>query len=78
MKLQRHPVIARESVRFIAERDSSTPRCSAPTPRPGTPEFDLFVKEVAREMTVEGGAEMHRHPPRLGARRTSSTRSRPR
>ena len=26
-----------------------------PMPAPGTPEFDLFVKEVAREMTVKAG-----------------------
>ena len=36
-------------------RTASTPRCSAPTPAPGTPEFDLFVKEVVNEMTVKAG-----------------------
>ena len=34
---------------------ASTPRSSAPTPPPARPEFDLFVKEVAREMTVKAG-----------------------
>ncbi|HEX2763197.1 MAG TPA: phenylacetic acid degradation bifunctional protein PaaZ [Allosphingosinicella sp.] len=55
MKLQTHPVIARESVRFIAERDSLNASVLGPDAAPGTPEFDLFVKEVAREMTVKAG-----------------------
>ncbi len=54
-KLQRHPAIARESVRFIAERDSLNAAMLGPDAMPGTPEFDLFVKEVAREMTVKAG-----------------------
>ncbi|MDP9414952.1 MAG: phenylacetic acid degradation bifunctional protein PaaZ [Pseudomonadota bacterium] len=55
MKLQTHPVIARESVRFIAERDSLNASILGPDAGPGTPEFDLFVKEVVREMTVKAG-----------------------
>ena len=55
MKLQTHPVIAQESVRFIAERDSLNASILGPDAAPGTPEFDLFVKEVAREMTVKAG-----------------------
>jgi oxepin-CoA hydrolase/3-oxo-5,6-dehydrosuberyl-CoA semialdehyde dehydrogenase len=55
MKLQTHPVIARESVRFIAERDSLNASVLGPDAGPGTPEFELFVKEVAREMTVKAG-----------------------
>ena len=55
MKLQTHPVIARESVRFIAERDSLNASVLGPDAGPGTPEFDLFVKEIAREMTVKAG-----------------------
>lgn len=54
-KLQSHPVIARESVRFIAERDSLNATVLGPDCTPGTPEFDLFVKEVVREMTVKAG-----------------------
>jgi oxepin-CoA hydrolase / 3-oxo-5,6-dehydrosuberyl-CoA semialdehyde dehydrogenase len=53
--LQSHPVMARESVRFIAERDSLNASVLGPDAAPGTPEFDLFVKEVAREMTVKAG-----------------------
>jgi oxepin-CoA hydrolase/3-oxo-5,6-dehydrosuberyl-CoA semialdehyde dehydrogenase len=55
MKLQSHPVMARESVRFIAERDSLNASVLGPDAGPGTPEFDLFVKEIAREMTVKAG-----------------------
>ena len=55
MKLQTHPVMARESVRFVAERDSLNASILGPDAGPGTPEFDLFVKEVAREMTVKAG-----------------------
>lgn len=53
--LQRHPAIAKQSVRFIAERDSLNAAILAPDALPGTPEFDLFVKEVAKEMTVKAG-----------------------
>src|SRR6266542_1872947 len=55
MRLQTHPVIARESVRFVAERDSLNASVLGPDAAPGTPEFDLFVKEVATEMTVKAG-----------------------
>jgi oxepin-CoA hydrolase/3-oxo-5,6-dehydrosuberyl-CoA semialdehyde dehydrogenase len=55
MKLQTHPVMARESVRFVAERDSLNASILGPDAAPGTPEFDLFVKEVAREMIVKAG-----------------------
>src|SRR5438034_1759298 len=55
LKLQTHPVIARESVRFVAERDSLNASVLGPDAGPGTPEFDLFVKEVATEMTGKAG-----------------------
>ena len=54
-KLQSHPVMAREAVRFIAERDSLNASVLGPDAAPGTPEFDLFVKEVVREMTTKAG-----------------------
>lgn len=54
-RLQRHPVVAHEAVRFIAERDSLNAAILAPDAAPGSPEFDLFVKEVAKEMTVKTG-----------------------
>lgn len=55
MKLQSHPVMARESVRFVAERDSLNATVLGPDCTPETPEFDLFIKEVVREMTVKAG-----------------------
>ncbi|MGL4974562.1 MAG: 3,4-dehydroadipyl-CoA semialdehyde dehydrogenase, partial [Bosea sp. (in: a-proteobacteria)] len=55
VKLQAHPVIAREAVRFVAERDSLNSSILGEDVTPDAPEFDLFVKEVAREMTVKAG-----------------------
>ena len=54
-KLRNHPAITRNAVRFIAERDSLNAAVLGPDAIEGTPEFDLFVKEVAREMTVKAG-----------------------
>ncbi len=54
-KLQNHPVIAREAVRFTAERDSLNASILGPDATPDTPEFELFVKEVVKEMTVKAG-----------------------
>ncbi len=54
-KLQAHPGIVREAVRFIAERDSLNAAILGPGAGPGTPEFDLFIEEVVREMTVKAG-----------------------
>jgi oxepin-CoA hydrolase/3-oxo-5,6-dehydrosuberyl-CoA semialdehyde dehydrogenase len=53
--LQNHPSISRHSVRFIAERDSINASILGPDAGPGTPEFDLFVREVVREMTSKAG-----------------------
>jgi oxepin-CoA hydrolase/3-oxo-5,6-dehydrosuberyl-CoA semialdehyde dehydrogenase len=55
LKLRTHPVVTRESVRFIAEQDSLNASVLGPDAAPGTPEFDLFVKEVVNEMTVKAG-----------------------
>jgi oxepin-CoA hydrolase/3-oxo-5,6-dehydrosuberyl-CoA semialdehyde dehydrogenase len=54
-KLQSHPVIARESVRFIAERDSLNASVLGPDATADSPEFDLFIKEVVKEMSVKAG-----------------------
>jgi len=55
LTLRNHPVVASEAVRFIAERDSLNAAILGPDAGPGTPEFDLFVEEVVREMTVKAG-----------------------
>lgn len=55
LKLRTHPTVMRESVRFIAEQDSLNASVLGPDAAPGTPEFGLFVREVAIEMTVKAG-----------------------
>ncbi len=55
LKLRSHPVVQRESVKFVAEQDSLNASLLGPEAAPGTPEFDLFVKEVVNEMTVKAG-----------------------
>ncbi len=54
-KLRAHPAIVRNSVRFNMEADSLNCCILGPDAAPGTPEFDLFIKDVAREMTVKAG-----------------------
>ncbi len=53
--LRRHPNVIARSVRFTAETDSLNSSLLGIDAAPGTPEFDLFVREVAREMTVKAG-----------------------
>ncbi len=55
MKLRQNPVIVTNSVRFVAEQDSLNASILGPDAAPGTPEFDLFVKEAVREMTTKAG-----------------------
>lgn len=54
-KLKAHPAIIRQSVPFNMEADSLNAAILAPDAVPGTPEFDLFIKEVRREMTTKCG-----------------------
>jgi oxepin-CoA hydrolase/3-oxo-5,6-dehydrosuberyl-CoA semialdehyde dehydrogenase len=54
-KLKSHPVIVRESVRFVAEQDSLNASILGPDAKADSPEFDLFIKEVAKEITVKAG-----------------------
>jgi oxepin-CoA hydrolase/3-oxo-5,6-dehydrosuberyl-CoA semialdehyde dehydrogenase len=53
--LQQHPTVIRESVAFTAETDSLNSSILGPDAVPGTPEFELYVKEVTREMTSKAG-----------------------
>ena len=55
LNLKSHPVVLRESVKFVAEQDSLNASLLGPDAAPGTPEFDLFVAEVVTEMTVKAG-----------------------
>jgi oxepin-CoA hydrolase / 3-oxo-5,6-dehydrosuberyl-CoA semialdehyde dehydrogenase len=54
-RLRAHPAVLRNAVPFIAETDSLNCSILAVDALPGSPEFDLFVAEVAREMTVKAG-----------------------
>jgi oxepin-CoA hydrolase/3-oxo-5,6-dehydrosuberyl-CoA semialdehyde dehydrogenase len=54
-KLKTHPVIVEHAVRFNMEADSLNCAILGPDATPGTEEFDLFVKEVVREMTSKAG-----------------------
>ncbi|WP_136443309.1 phenylacetic acid degradation bifunctional protein PaaZ [Pacificoceanicola onchidii] len=54
-RLRSNPNILSQGVRFVAEQDSLNASILGPDAEPGTPEFDLFVKEVSREMTVKAG-----------------------
>ena len=55
LKLRSSDNILRNSIRFVAEQDSLNASILGPDAAPGTPEFDLFVKEVHREMTAKAG-----------------------
>lgn len=54
-KLRTHSNLVRQSIPFNAEADSLNCAILAPDVTPDDEEFDLFVKEVAREMTVKAG-----------------------
>lgn len=53
--LKAHPRILDEAVPFNMEADSLNCSVLGPDAKPGTAEFDLFIKEVHREMTVKCG-----------------------
>ena len=55
LMLRRTAAIMENNVRFNQEADSLNFSMLGPDATPGTEEFDLFVKEVAREMTVKAG-----------------------
>ena len=54
-KLKSSPAILKHSVRFTMEADSLNASILGTDAGPGTDEFDLFVREVANEMTVKAG-----------------------
>ncbi len=54
-RLRAHPNLIARSIPFNAEADSLNAAILAPDVTPDDEEFDLFVKEVAREMTVKAG-----------------------
>lgn len=54
-KLKSLPNIAGGAVRFNMEADSLNASILGLEAKPGTPEFDLFIKEVRNEMTTKAG-----------------------
>jgi len=54
-KLKAHPRIIQEAVPFNMEADSLNASVLGEDAIPGTPEFDIFIKEVRKEMTVKAG-----------------------
>ena len=53
--LRAHPVVVRNAVRFTAEADSLNGCVLGPDVAPGSAEWDLYVREVVREMTAKAG-----------------------
>jgi oxepin-CoA hydrolase / 3-oxo-5,6-dehydrosuberyl-CoA semialdehyde dehydrogenase len=54
-QLRAHPAVVGRSVRFNAEADSLNCSVLGPDAGPGTPEFDLYVRQLVSEMTVKAG-----------------------
>jgi oxepin-CoA hydrolase/3-oxo-5,6-dehydrosuberyl-CoA semialdehyde dehydrogenase len=54
-QLRAHPAIAGRSIRFNAEADSLNCSILGPEAGPGTPEFDLYIRQLVAEMTVKAG-----------------------
>ena len=55
VKLKQTPAILENSVPFNMEADSLNCCVLGPDATPGTEEFDLFIKDVAKEMTIKAG-----------------------
>ncbi len=53
--LKERDAVMQHSVRFNMEADSLNCSILGPDAAPGTEEFDLFIKEVTREMTTKAG-----------------------
>ena len=53
--IRSHPAVARHGVRTNIEADSLNSAVLLPDAAPGTPAFELLVREVVREMTVKSG-----------------------
>lgn len=54
-KLRAHPALLRHSVPFTMEADSLNAAILGEDAQPGTPEFDLFIKECRREIVTKAG-----------------------
>lgn len=55
LKLKSHPAVLRESVPFNMEADSLNAIVLGQDVEPGSANWDVFIKEIRREMTVKAG-----------------------
>ena len=55
LKLKSHPAILKESVPFNMEADSLNCMVLGDDVKPGMPEWDIFIKEVRKEITIKAG-----------------------
>lgn len=55
MMLKSHPRLVSESVPFNLEADSLNAMVMGLDVKPNSPEFDLFIKEAAKEITIKAG-----------------------
>ncbi|MFA5584498.1 MAG: aldehyde dehydrogenase family protein, partial [Bacteriovoracaceae bacterium] len=53
--LKSHPRLISESVPFNLEADSLNAMVLGPDVKPDSPEFDIFIKEAAKEITIKAG-----------------------
>lgn len=54
-KLKSHPNVLARNIRFVAEQDSLNSAVLSSDISQSDPEFDAFIREVAKEMTVKAG-----------------------
>jgi len=54
-RLKTHPALVENATRFTMEADSLNACLLGPDADPGSPEFDLFIREVVREVTAKAG-----------------------
>lgn len=53
--LRSRPNIINSSLRFVSEQDSLNASILGPDAVPGTPEFEIFIREARREITTKAG-----------------------
>ena len=66
--LRGNDAVTARAARFNAETDSLNCSILGPDAVAGTPEFDLYIKEVVARDHHQGGTAMHVHPARAGSR----------
>ena len=70
-KIRGHQNVLARGTMVNVEADSVNAALLAPSTAPGTPAFDAFIKEAAREMTVKAGQKELRRDPSCARTRRS-------